>query len=442
MLTFNLNIIPRVKDAYVVGGSIRDILANRVPNDYDFVVAGSAKEFAKSIAEKTNGHVISLGKPGFSLYRVSSGIGCFDVSSVSGETIVEDLSKRDFTVNAMAVEIFSGELVDPFNGMADLKQKKIKMVSEQAFIEDPVRLLRAYRLAAKFNFKIEPETQAAVKRNCRLIQKAPRERIHSELLGVLKLSGSADYVALMIASGLLFSIIPELSVLPGLISEKTGMEMVTYEKLEALLANSHVYIPDEHQALNHLDENAGLLKLAVLFNNIVKTEKKAGGRVDSSTCCFSFLEVDTSIVSAVCDKLRLTGDEKNYISGVIGNSKIPAYLYSLSDRRVNPCNSFSRFFYKCKEIVPDIVFFALACNGPSDDRFAKFLKVLLFEYYKKFIPLYHLDPLITRQDLISEFSLEPSPGFKTILGQVREARLEGEIASRQEALEMVKRLIS
>ena len=442
MLTFNLNIIPKVKGAYVVGGSIRDILANRVPNDYDFVVAGSAKDFAYGIAEKTNGHVALLGKPGFTLYRVSSGIGLFDVLSVAGKTIEEDLSKRDFTVNAMAVEVDSGALIDPFNGFKDLKEKKIKMVSEQAFIDDPVRLLRVYRLAAQFNFNIEDQTQKAVKRHCLLIDEPSRERIHSELLGILKTSGSYRYVRLMMHSGLLFAIIPELSVLSGLKPDKGVPEIHSYEKMEAVLANPYLYISGEGRAFNKFDENVGLLKFAVLLTSLLNPEKCTGISDVGNRCFFGSIEVEISMVAAICQSLRFSEDEQGYICHVIKNYQIPGYLFALSQRKASSDRAISRFFYKCKDIVPDIVLFALVSDSSADSRFISFLKQLLIDYYEKFVPLYHLAPLITGQDLISEFPLTPSSGFKAILDQIREARLDGQISSRQEALEMAKRIIS
>ena len=157
MIKFN-PVIPTIKGAYIVGGSIRDLLLGRSPSDYDIVVLESPDKYACNLAMRCNGHVVKIGKQNQAIFRVISESAIFDISAIEATTIEDDLIKRDFTINAIGYDLFSGEIIDPFEGIKDLSIKKIRMVSKEIFKKDPVRLIRAYRIAAMLDFEIESET--------------------------------------------------------------------------------------------------------------------------------------------------------------------------------------------------------------------------------------------------------------------------------------------
>ena len=115
-LPFDIEIFPEKPGVYVVGGTIRDLLCGRKPFDYDLAVSQDAEVFAKRLADKTSGHVVELGKHGYKMMRVVTGDHFFDIMPLSGNDIFSDLRNRDFTINAMAVEVSSGNLVDPLGG--------------------------------------------------------------------------------------------------------------------------------------------------------------------------------------------------------------------------------------------------------------------------------------------------------------------------------------
>jgi len=140
------DLFPRLPGVYMVGGSIRDLLLDRSPSDYDLVVLGDPRRYAGDLADQFKGHVVVLGKPGARIYRVVTEKIVVDVSAASGNSIENDLKYRDFTVNALAYCLQSRELIDLTGGGRDLETGTIRMVSESVFAADPIRLIRAYRI--------------------------------------------------------------------------------------------------------------------------------------------------------------------------------------------------------------------------------------------------------------------------------------------------------
>lgn len=174
--------------AYVVGGCIRDKLMNLPTNDVDFVVEATRDEF-----EKTFPDLSTVGKD-FPVYlmrgcevamtRVETstgdGYGDFTVEE-TGVPILDDLGRRDFTINSIAQHYTSGEYVDPFDGISDIENQLIRTVFPKAFEEDPVRILRGARFAARFGFNIEEKTTDLMNENVHRLQHVTKERIVLEL---------------------------------------------------------------------------------------------------------------------------------------------------------------------------------------------------------------------------------------------------------------------
>lgn len=213
--------------AYLVGGVVRDKYRNVPAHDRDYCVTGlTEKIFAGNFPD-----ALKFGKS-FPVFYVEidgqmcevalartekkSGTGYhgFKVNFSPDVTIREDLFRRDTTINAMAIKILSGELVDPFGGVQDVLQKKIRAVSEH-FTDDPVRALRAARQSAQFGFEIVPETLHAMKLCADELQREPGERIFSELQNALKTDKPSIFFRNIDKAGLLEIIFPEIADLKG-----------------------------------------------------------------------------------------------------------------------------------------------------------------------------------------------------------------------------------
>jgi len=209
MIHFNPDIFPQKKGAYIIGGSIRDLLLDRIPTDYDIAVKENPKKFAEKMAKNISGRLVRMGKPGQMIIRVVSDDHIFDITSLNGCSIENDLKKRDFTINAMAYDLSSGEIIDCLGGLRDLADKKVRMVSTDIFRKDPIRLIRAYRIGACLNFEIESQTASIIRAYAKLIKNSAGERIRGEIVKMLRTSKSYYYLSQMDDTGLLTAIFPD-----------------------------------------------------------------------------------------------------------------------------------------------------------------------------------------------------------------------------------------
>ena len=246
------DIMPKGKGAYIVGGSVRDLLLGQTPVDYDIAVYENPKYFAQRVAEKTSGRLVELGKPGQVLFRVVSKNYVYDISPITGPSIEDYLLNRDFTINALAWDLSSKRVVDCVNGQKDITDRKIRMVSKAVFQKDPIRLIRVYRISAAFDFSIEPRTTAAIKDNAPLLQTSAGERVKPELFKILGASNSYYFLSQMAKTGVLQTIFPELIGLQNCFQNRYHHfdvfkhTMKAYSHLETLLNNCHTFFPEAY----------------------------------------------------------------------------------------------------------------------------------------------------------------------------------------------------
>ena len=234
--------------SYLVGGFVRDVPLGRETADIDIAVAADGVEIAQKIASALGGRFVLLdkvnrvGRVVVADKEAPSGRWELDFSTFQG-SIEHDLARRDFTIDAMAVdlkELAKGyadvHLIDPFNGWADLKQGVIRVVAETAFQSDAVRLLRAVRLAAELGFSIDSQTEALIRRNCHLIADVAGERVREELLRLLAAPHSERFLPYLDELGLVTAIIPELAETKGVEQPKEHFWDVFDHSIETVIA--------------------------------------------------------------------------------------------------------------------------------------------------------------------------------------------------------------
>jgi len=274
-------------EAYLVGGSLRDLLLKREPKDWDIATDAKPEEIQRlfpdsiyennfgTVAIKTDSNDPSLKIIEITTFRLegeySDNRHPDDVKFA--DNVEADLARRDFTVNALAWPISKKsfafkDLVDPFSGQVDLKQKIIKAVGDpvKRFEEDALRLLRAVRLAIELNFDIDPDTLSALKSKSNLLKNIAPERIRDELIKIIKSPQALDGILLLKSAGLLTFIIPELLEGDGCTQNK-----------------HHIYDVFEH-GIRSLDyaarQNYSLVvRLAALLHDVGKprTKKEING---------------------------------------------------------------------------------------------------------------------------------------------------------------------
>jgi len=190
----------RGRGVYLVGGYIRDIFRGKISKDRDFIVADDIKSFTHEIRKFIGGTLIEFKKGETTRLVLKDGV-TLDFSRPMG-TLEEDLSKRDFTINAIAWAPDSG-IIDPYKGIEDIKRRRISSLSEKNFKADPLRMLRAYRFAAELNGSIEDKTRRSIKTLYNKIKKVSPERITFELFNLLNSENPARYLNMALNDSLL-----------------------------------------------------------------------------------------------------------------------------------------------------------------------------------------------------------------------------------------------
>ncbi|MCL5026024.1 MAG: CCA tRNA nucleotidyltransferase [Chloroflexi bacterium] len=220
------------KQLYLVGGSVRDELLGRPHADLDFTTDALPEEVKALVRAARPDGVYTVGER-FGTVGLVFGDLHVEVTTFRAEqyepdsrkpavqfgtSLVEDLSRRDFTINAMARDLATGELVDPYGGLADLKARLIRAVgaAEERFAEDPLRLLRAVRFAAELGFDVEPGTRAAIIACAEKLRTISWERIRDEMNRILLSERPALGIRLLCELGLMAFIIPEMLEMRGL----------------------------------------------------------------------------------------------------------------------------------------------------------------------------------------------------------------------------------
>jgi poly(A) polymerase len=204
------------RSAWIVGGALRDAALAREVTDLDLALIGDPAASARSIAREGGGHAFELSAE-FGTWRASATDGSWqiDCSALRGETIEADLGERDFTIGAIALALHGGELLDPHQGLTDLDRAVLRAVSGRSFAADPLRLLRAARLAAELGFAIDPETVTMARAEAARAADPAGERQLAELRALIGGPDPLRGLALLDELGLTRIVLPEVEAMRG-----------------------------------------------------------------------------------------------------------------------------------------------------------------------------------------------------------------------------------
>jgi len=448
-------------ELYLVGGYLRDALLGRDTGDIDFTFRGDVVHITKQYAGKINGSFVLLDEKSPATRIVISQEGRIwhlDFTKMAGKTMTEDLHRRDFTFNAMALdlgEFFTGgkvSLLDPFGGVQDLKSGIVRMIREKSFVDDPLRLLRAFRFAANLGFKIEKNTKDAIFRYADLISRTSGERIRDELFLILDSEDSCRFLLDADRCGLIERIFPGISrlkkekeiwmhsfstlrYLEKILNKKVVTELTAEQEKEALSCLA--------QAICDRRKKIHLLKLACLLHDFGKphTKKVKGNK-------WSFIgheQVGAGAMKRICRHLHLSNKETRILEGIVRYHMRFHYLANLqeiSERAI------SKFIRDCEEELIELLFLSFADFLATPSRIRKqgvvrYRSVLrkIFSRYLSAKKIEKLPRLITGYDLIEKFSMKEGPLIGKILEEVELARAEGKISTREQAFNFVKSMI-
>jgi len=447
---------------FIVGGTVRDIVIGTPPRDIDIVTLGDPKRLAQDIAANVRGRIIELGKPGMKIFRIVTREQTYDIAPANGKSIKEDLNKRDFTINAMAMPLDTKhdkrKIIDPHNGIDDLNHKTIRMISSANLKTDPIRLLRAYRIGSLLNFTIDPETSRAIKNTSSAIYTSAGERIKDELVKLFNTPRSHRYLLMMNDTGLLTAVFPELSPLKGCsqnaFHQYDAFEhtLKAYNFLEKLLHDPDS-MPSEIINLKPFlpaPKHYAMLKYAILLHDIGKPTVRSidpKGQIHF----YRHEKISADMAANINKRLRLSNQEQRYIDFIIRHHLSLLSLFTAYTQNRLSKKAIARFFLKCDRMTKEILIHTTADlygKGVNENirentrAFIEFLNHIINFYTDSFLPQKSNPPLITGDDLINEFGLEPSPLFSKILHHVEEARFSDHITTRKEAFIRVKEFLN
>jgi poly(A) polymerase len=219
-------------EGWLVGGAVRDLVLDRAHDDWDVIVADDAAGAARVFARRGGGAPFPLSDR-HSAWRVVDGGRTVDFTTLNGATLAEDLGRRDLTVNAIAVGLADGAVSDPYGGLRDLEDRVLRAVTDEAFRDDPLRLLRLPRLAVELDFAIAPDTAALATRDAHRAPEAAGECQFAELQRIIGAADPADALLLCERLGVLAAVLPEVAAL-------RGVEQSTFHHLDVLDHTVHV----------------------------------------------------------------------------------------------------------------------------------------------------------------------------------------------------------
>jgi tRNA nucleotidyltransferase (CCA-adding enzyme) len=298
---------------YIVGGAVRDLLMKREVKDWDFTTDATPEEILKVIPEGFYNNQ-------FGTVGLKSELGIFEITTMRKETgysdfrhpsevswtkdINEDLSRRDFTVNAMALD--ANEIIDPFGGQIDLSLKQIKAVGDpgKRFHEDALRLMRAIRFATQLNFNIEEKTLAAMKQSNELIKKVSWERTRNEFLKILSADDPLRGVVMLRDTDILQIILPELERCFGVVQEGPK--------------HDREYDIGEHSllSLKHCPSKDPVVRFATLIHDIGKPDT-FDTHEDGNVTFYGHDVVGSKIARNVSERFKFSKKEIEKISKLV-----------------------------------------------------------------------------------------------------------------------------
>lgn len=441
-----------VPGVYLVGGSVRDYLMGRHPADLDLAVSTDALGYADTLARKIKGRLVLLGKERFSLYRIVKGPVTIDVAPLKGNDIASDIEDRDFTINGLACHLKDGQIIDHVGGIDDLNKKRIRMISHRIFEADPVRLLRAHRMASCLGLHFTADTKRAIAKHALRIRSAAGERIWPELRLILGHRQSHEQILEMAECGTLEAVLPEMDKLRTCSQDQRHQVDVwqhtlrAYHAVEALLKRPDEILPPAGQrfVISIPAEFKVLLKLAILLHDIGKPAcrmQDASGR----THFYGHAACGGTLARRICRRLRISSRHSQWIEQLVKHHQWPLNLY-LSQRGTSfRTKSLGRFLRQCGPLTPYVLLHAVAdClgkeNSESQAVYLEFIWKTMSIYFEKATAPNQL-PLLNGHDLQNRFALAPSPLIGTLLRQIEEARLSGVIESRDQAFQMAADLL-
>ena len=467
-------------EIYLVGGVLRDVLLGRLSHDFDFALPMNAVESARRIASAFQADFYVLDET-YDTARVivstEDGERDFlDFAAFRGNDLESDLRGRDFTINALAFDLRTQTILDPLNGASDLRSKIIRACSETSLQDDPVRVLRAVRQAAAFEFKIEPGTRKAMQHAAIELPKVSPERKRDELFKILEGPHPDKALRALEILAVYPHLLPEISALKGVeqsaphvkdVWEHTLSVIKHLEEILTILAKDYdaektndmftgfltlrlgryreQLVQHFNRPLNLDRSMRSLLFFAALYHDVSKPTTKS---VDANERIrFIGHEVDGAAVAVErARSLNLSNDEIERLKVIIANHmRFRAFTDRIEiEKKELSRKAIFRFFRDVGEAGVDLILLGLAdLRGTREHMLSEQQWILCLDVARNLLENYWEKPeetvnpprLLDGLDLIGMYNLKEGPVIGQLLNAIREAQATGKVSTRADAIE-------
>ena len=424
-------------NSYLVGGCVRDLMLNPSADsiDIDIMVEGDGISFAKLLAKKMNVPKVvpfpkfATAKIPYHEYEIevaSARLESYDKSSrnpssIQISNIQDDLLRRDFTINAMAISLNEnnfGEFFDPFNGMEDLKNKILKtpLNPDNTFSDDPLRMMRACYFASKLSLEIEPECLLSIQNNSERISIVSQERITNELFKILGTDRPSIGLNILQQSGLMEYVFPEISIMYGLDqSNEYHHKDIFYHTLEV--------VDNAAKLSNNVD-----LRLAALVHDIAKPKTRRLSKSKGYTF-YGHDDVGARMLKGVAESMKFSNSTRDFITKLTALHLRPI---SLAKKEVTD-SAIRRLIVDAGEEIDDLM---TLCRADITTKNPKNISKYLANFDrvdKRIKEVTEIDKLkafqspVRGDEIMKMFNLSPGKEVGKIKTMIEDAIINGEI---------------
>jgi putative nucleotidyltransferase with HDIG domain len=463
----------RDRACYVVGGLLRDQLLGRSLRalNADLAVPRGALALSRELAAHVGGTFVPLDEAAGSARVVVGSDDArleLDISDFRGATIEEDLARRDFTVNAMAVRLGDwlrsprqpAPLLDPLDGQGALARRALIACFPRTFEEDPVRILRAFRFTAQLEFTLDPSSEPLMRGAAPRLRQVSAERLRDELLAIFDTDRAAPAVRALNELGALDVLIPELSPGRGLEQghfhhlDVLGHQLETVAQADRFLADfAEFSAPLREPIARYCAEEfverrsrKSLIKLSGLLHDVGKPARRTV-EPDGEIWFLGHEQTGAELAAGVVERLRLSNREAEMVCRMVLHHLRPGFL---SREPVLTRRAVYRFFKALGDDGPAclLVWWAdrMATRGTKSrldqlDQQRARLEELLNAYFFQAEEVVTPPRLVDGRRLMQAFRLQPGPLIGELLGAIEEAQAEGRIRTAEDALALARQTL-
>jgi len=470
--------LPPDQEIYLVGGAVRDVMLGHTSHDLDFAVPADGINLARQVANTLKGAFYPLDTHRDTgrvvLIHENDTRTVMDFASYRGADIEADLRDRDFTINAIAIDLGTEMIFDPIKGANDLRGKRIRACTSESLTNDPVRVLRAVRLAAGLGFQIELETRQKMKQAAGELKRVSPERVRDELFRILEGPQPGTSIRALEMLGVLPYVLPELpalkgveqpaphvydvwthtlavmnhlddilaTLIPGYDPESTG-DLFTGLLVLRLGRYRDQFATHFASTLNSDRSVRALLSFAALYHDVAKPDCKTVGE-DGRIRFWGHDEQGTEMTVRRANALHLSNDEIYRLRLIVRHHMRVHFLSNRlkSEKKTPSRKAIYRFFRDAGEAAVDLILLALADTRAThghtltQETWTAVLdvcRIFLENYWEKPAETVAPPRLLDGNEIMSEFDLNPGPRVGEVLEAIREAQATGKVNTREEA---------